>query len=173
MDETTAAQGAPANTQPDAAAESIMIPKARFDEVNERRKSAEAELQALLGEKQAREEAEAAKRGEFETVLEKYKTELAAAKEKAGQWDQYQTDRREALLSKLSDDDKGLADGLSLGKLEQLVARLADQKAPAVVAAKPGASPGSLTLTPQQIRDGVRQHGVKFLKDNASVISGR
>ena len=174
MDETTATQGAPATTQPDAAAESVMIPKGRFDEVNERRKAAEAELQSLLAEKQAREEAEAAKRGEFESVLEKYKLELKEAKDKAGQWDAYQTDRREALLSKLNDDDKGLADGLSLAKLEQLVARLAsEQKAPAVVAAKPGASPGSLTLTPQQIRDGVRQHGVKFLKDNASAISGR
>jgi len=141
MDETTAPQGAPANTQPDAAAESVMIPKGRFDEVNERRKAAEAELQSLLAEKQAREEAEAAKRGEFESVLEKYKLELKEAKDKAGQWDAYQTDRREALISKLTDDDKGLADGL--------------------------------TLTPQQIRDGVRQHGVKFLKDNASAISGR
>jgi hypothetical protein len=173
MDETTAPQGAPATTQPDAAAESVMIPKGRFDEVNERRKAAEAELQSLLAEKQAREEAEAAKRGEFETVLEKYKTELSAAKEKASQWDQYQTDRREALISKLTDDDKGLADGLSLAKLEQLVARLSEQKAPAVVAAKPGSSGGSTSLTPDQIREGVAKHGLKFLKENEAILRGR
>jgi len=173
MDETTATQGAPATTQPDAAAESVMIPKGRFDEVNERRKAAEAELQSLLAEKQAREEAEAAKRGEFESVLEKYKLELKEAKDKAGQWDAYQTDRREALISKLNDDDKGLADGLSLSKLEQLVSRLTDQKAPAVVAAKPGSSGGTTALTPDQIRDGVAKHGLKFLKENEAILRGR
>jgi len=175
MDETTAKQGAPVTDQRDTAADSIMIPKARFDEVNERRKAAEAELQSMLAEKKAQEDAEAAKRGEFDSVLGRLKQELATATEKAGQWDVYQADRREALLSKLTDDDKGLADGLSLIKLEQLVSRLTSetQKQPGTVTAKPGASGGSITLTPEQIRDGVRQHGLKFLKENAAVLQGK
>ena len=58
------------------------IPKYRFDEVNNKYKAAQAELDAIKAEKAKQEEAEALKRGEHEKLLAQKDSELEAYKTK-------------------------------------------------------------------------------------------
>lgn len=175
-DANTGAQVAPqagANTGMDG---NGMIPKTRFDEVNERMKSAERRLNELANAEEARTRAELEAKGQYDKLKADYEARLAAATEKATAWDLYHASRRETLLAGLTDEDKPLADGLSLEKLETLVARLtkpATEVGPAPApAARPGPVGSSTRLTPQQVQDGVRKHGQQFLRDNWSLISG-
>lgn len=58
------------------------IPKYRFDEVNEKYKTAKAELDAIKAEKAKQDEAEALKRGEHEKLLAQKDAELADYKKR-------------------------------------------------------------------------------------------
>lgn len=154
-----------------------MIPKARFDEVNVRMKAAEATLQKLQKDAENRERADLEAKGQYDTLKSQYETELTQLRDKAGQWDSYQTIRRETLLAGLQDADKPLADGLPLDKLEALVSRLnqapaqgplAGQQQAPKPAAVPGAAQVGQKLTPAEISEGVKKFGTQFLRDNFS-----
>jgi len=80
------------------------IPKARFDEINEKYKAAKAELDKINAEKQKAEEQEALKRGEHEKLLAQKDQELADYKAKEEVWkarEISQTDANNARVEKL------------------------------------------------------------------------
>lgn len=172
---TTGAQVTP-HASADAGEAGGMIPKARFDEVNSRMKSAERKLAELVNAEEARTRADLEAKGKWEELKAKYEERLAAALPKAEQFDTYISQRRETLLAGLSDEDKTLADGLPLEKLEVLVERLKQQApvmSPAVAPpARPGSPVPSGRLTPEQVQKGVREGGQKFLRENWAAIIG-
>lgn len=133
-----------------------MIPKGRFDEVNERMKAAERRLSELALAEEARNRADLEAKGQYDKLKADYEARLSAATEKAAQWDSYQATRRETLLAGLTDADKPLADGLPLDKLEALVARLKVEVAPANPAARPGQAPVQTDkATPEEVRKNI------------------
>jgi len=145
-----------------------MIPKPRFDEVNERMKAAERKLAELAAAQEARERADLEARGEFAKVRERLEQELGSYKDDAEAWRSYNTQRRETLLAGLPDEDKPLADGLPLDKLEKLVERLGKKNDPepapaAPPAGRPGVAPVAEKLTFEQIKEGVQKHGLAWL----------
>lgn len=80
------------------------IPKARFDEINEKYKAAKAELDKINAEKQKAEEQEALKRGEHEKLLAQKDQELADYKAKEEIWKARETsqlDTNNARIEKL------------------------------------------------------------------------
>lgn len=178
MAENDATTGAQVNPQAsaDAGEAGGMIPKARFDEVNSRMKSAERKLAQLVDAEEARSRADLEAKGKWEELRAKYEERLAAVLPKAEQFDAYVTQRRETLLAGLTDADKTLADGLPLEKLEVLVERLKQQAPAGQPAVQPPARPGSPVpsgrLTPEQVQKGVRDGGQKFLRENWSAITG-
>jgi len=104
------------------------IPYARFKEVNDASKQKDAEIQGLESQlakfKTDQEEArqkELEKQGEYKTLLEESKTANVKLQEKANAWEEYQSARRESLVSKLPENKRGFADGMSLTKLEEFV----------------------------------------------------
>ncbi len=175
MAEDNANTGAQVNPPAGAASstDSGSIPKARFDEVNTRMKAAEATLAELRKASEERERNDLEARGQYEKLKGQYEEQISALRLKADQWDSYHTTRRETLLAGLSDEDKPLADGLALEKLEALVSRLTRQAdappAPAAApapAARPGNANATGKLTPAEIQEGVRKHGPQFIRDN-------
>jgi hypothetical protein len=81
------------------------IPYARFKEVNDEMKALKEELSKAKGADERRRKAELEKQGEYKTLLEEANSELTHYKDKAGQWDTYQSARRDALLSKIADEE--------------------------------------------------------------------
>lgn len=80
------------------------IPKARFDEINEKYKAAKAELDKINADKQKAEEQEALKRGEHEKLIAQKDQELADYKAKEEIWkarEISQTDTNNARVEKL------------------------------------------------------------------------
>ena len=80
------------------------IPKARFDEINEKYKAAKAELDKINAEKKQAEEQEALKRGEHEKLIAERDKELADYKAKEEIWkarEISQTDANNARVEKL------------------------------------------------------------------------
>ncbi len=178
MADDPATTGAQVNPQASAGAgdfASGMIPKVRFDEVNSRMKEAERRLADLAAAEEERTRADLEARGEWAKLKASYEERLAAVLPKAEQFDAYITQRRETLLAGLADEDKPLADGLPLEKLEALVERLKKTDVPGVAPpppARPGSPLATGRLTPEQVRDGVRTGGQKFLRDNWAQIVG-
>jgi hypothetical protein len=104
------------------------IPYSRFKEVNDASKEKDATITGLEEQlakfKSDQEEArqkELEKQGEYKTLLEESKTANAQLQEKANAWEEYQSARRDSLISKLPDNKRGFADGMSLTKLEEFV----------------------------------------------------
>ena len=176
-DATPGAQGTPP-AGANAGIDSGMIPKPRFDEVNERMKAAERRLSELSAAEEARARADLEAKGQYDKLKADYEARLTAATEKATQWDTYQATRRETLLAGLTDADKPLADGLPLDKLEALVARLGKVEAapappPPTPASVPGGAAAGGVLTPEQIADGVRKHGIGWLQEQRGTLGMR
>ena len=169
-DATPGAQGTPP-AGANAGIDSGMIPKPRFDEVNERMKAAERRLSELSAAEEARARADLEAKGQYDKLKADYEARLTAATEKATQWDTYQATRRETLLAGLTDADKPLADGLPLDKLEALVARLGKVEAappPPRPAGAPGGAVSAGALTPQEIEAGIRAGGSAWIRENAA-----
>jgi len=108
------------------------IPTERFDKVigerNDARKlvsDLQSQVAKLVEDNKVRENAELEKKGEYKELLDKTKSELEQYKAKAEQFDTYQNSRRESLMKQIvNEDDKAIADGLSLDKLEKFVNRV-------------------------------------------------
>jgi len=101
--------------------EEQVVPLKRFLEINSLKNMAEKELATIREAQQAAEDEEARKRGDFEKLLTEKEEALKAASEKAQAWENYQTTRREALLSKLPEDQRPIYDKLPLDSLEKHV----------------------------------------------------
>ena len=120
------------------------VPYDRFAEVNQ----AKNDLAGQVGKLQAQidkmnqttkqqEEAKMVEDGKLKEALNIVQKERDEFKTQAEQWNTYQTNKRESLMSKLTeDDDKSIADGLSLDKLEKYVSKVVNVSAPSTSSAR-------------------------------------
>ena len=125
-------------------AEQKNVPYDRFAEVNQ----AKNDLAGQVGKLQAQidkmnqtskqqEEAKMIEDGKLKEALDIVKKERDDFKVQAEQWNTYQTSKRESLMGKLTeDDDKSIAEGLSLDKLEKYVSKVVNVSAPSTSSAR-------------------------------------
>ena len=126
-------------------AETKNVPYDRFQEVV----SSKNEMASQLGKLQAqidkmnadnksKAEAKMVEDGKLKEALDIVTKERDSFKTQSDQWNQYQTDKRENLMSKLTDyTDKSFADGLSdLNKLETYVNKVVNVNAPSTSQAR-------------------------------------
>ena len=113
------------------------VPYARFKEVNDERRELKSQLDSRNSEikRQAedRKLKEMEAKGDYEKIMIDMTSKLEAAETKAQAFDEYQASRRESLLSKLPEEDRGTYDGLSLDKLEVHVEKFNSKPNPANV----------------------------------------
>ena len=147
---TSTATQSVSETPPESANGSI--PKARFDEINERMKAAEALVATNTANADAARQAELVRKGEFETLTTEMQGKLEAAEAKAVKLDAYEATRRTALTANLSDEDKAAFGEMPLDQLEALVTRLNGQTPPAVVKKPAASSASGAELTREAIR---------------------
>ena len=113
------------------------IPYARFSELVDEKNTLKVELDSM--KKSIKEQAEDRKlkemesKGEYDKIMIDMTSKLEAAETKAQAFDEYQASRRESLLSKLPEEDRGTYDGLSLDKLEVHVEKFNSKPNPANV----------------------------------------
>ena len=111
------------------------IPYARFQELVEVKNTLRDELDELKvnveSEKETRKLKEMESKGEYEQIMLEMKGKLDAANKKANAFDEYQTNRRDTLLSHLPEEDREIYNGLPLEKLEVHVARISAKPNPA------------------------------------------
>lgn len=156
-----------------------MIPKARFDEVNNAKKSLEQRLSVIEAEREAARQEALKRAGDFTTLETELKTKLTAAEQraealavKAAEYEAQQTAAREAQIASLPEAHRGIASALPADKLPEYVALVTGNKGPTIKPVAPGAPvtpPGR--ATPEEIMKGVREHGTQWLKDNANRLT--
>ena len=108
------------------------VPFDRFTEVNNAKNDAlkqvadlQSQIDTINAANKKAEEEKMVKQGEYKELLDQKEKELKIVTEKANQWDSYQTSRRENLMTKVTDEnDKQIAEGLGLDKLELFVDRI-------------------------------------------------
>ena len=120
------------------------VPYDRFAEVNQ----AKNDLAGQVGKLQAQidkmnqttkqqQENKMVEDGKLKEALNIVQKERDEFKTQSEQWNTYQTNKRESLMSKLTeDDDKSIADGLSLDKLEKYVVKVTNVNAPSTSTAR-------------------------------------
>ena len=120
------------------------VPYDRFAEVNQ----AKNDLAGQVGKLQAQidkmnqtskqqQENKMIEDGKLKEALDIVSKERDTFKTQSEQWNTYQTNKRESLMSKLTDDDdKSIADGLSLEKLEKYVSKVSNVSAPSTSSAR-------------------------------------
>ena len=120
------------NDSTKAATNDNSIPKARLDEVvaqrhklSEERDSLRAELDKIKANQEAQRKQELEKQGEYKTLLEEQGKELADAKRDQAAWNEYKTNKRASIMETITnDDDRLIAEDLSLSKLEKFANRV-------------------------------------------------
>lgn len=120
------------------------VPYDRFAEVNQ----AKNDLAGQVGKLQAQidkmnqttkqqQEAKMVEDGKLKEALNIVQKERDEFKVQSEQWNTYQANKRESLMGKLTDDDdKSIADGLSLDKLEKYVVKVTNVNAPSTSTAR-------------------------------------
>ena len=126
-------------------AETKNVPYDRFTEVNQAKNDAvvrEGKLQAQIdkmnADSKSKQEAKMVEDGKLKAALDIVTKERDSYKTQSDQWTTYQSDKRETLMSKLTnDDDKSIAEGLSdLNKLETYVNKVVTVNAPSTSTAR-------------------------------------
>ena len=114
------------------------VPYDRFTEVNTAKNDAlnqigklQAQIDKMNQTTKDKEQAKLVEDGKLQEALGIVTKERDDFKTQADQWTSYQDNKRESLMGKLTeDDDKSIADGLSLDKLEKYVAKVTNVNAP-------------------------------------------
>ena len=126
-------------------AETKNVPYDRFTEVNQAKNDAlvrECKLQAQIdkmnADSKSKQEAKMVEDGKLKEALDIVTKERDSYKTQSDQLTTYQSDKRETLMSKLTnDDDKSIAEGLSdLNKLETYVNKVVNVNAPSTSTAR-------------------------------------
>ncbi len=120
------------------------VPYDRFAEVNNAKNDAlnqigklQAQIDKMNQTTKDKEQAKLVEDGKLQEALGIVTKERDDFKAQAEQWNTYQTDKRESLMSKLTeDDDKSIAEGLSLDKLEKYVTKVTNVSAPSTSTAR-------------------------------------
>ena len=121
------------------------VPYDRFTQVNQAKNDAmehigklQAQLDKVTADNKSKADAKMVEDGKLKEALDIVKQERDSFKTQSEQWNKYQTDKRESLMSKLTDDtDKSIADGLNdLSKLETYVNRVVNVGGPSTSQAR-------------------------------------
>lgn len=120
------------------------VPYDRFAEVNQAKNDLanqvgklQAQIDKMNQTSKQQEEAKMIEDGKLKEALDIVKKERDDFKVQAEQWNTYQTNKRESLMGKLTeDDDKSIAEGLSLDKLEKYVNKVVNVSAPSTSSAR-------------------------------------
>tara|TARA_R100001594_G_scaffold58495_1_gene92546 strand:+ start:691 stop:1272 length:582 start_codon:yes stop_codon:yes gene_type:complete len=101
------------------------IPQARLDEVVAQRNSLRDEMNEIKQKLEADRKKELEKQGEYKTLLEEQGKELEKYKADSNAWNDYKTNKRASIMETITnDDDKLIAEDLSLAKLEKFANRV-------------------------------------------------
>ena len=117
--------------------ESQGIPKARLDEVvaqkhkaTERGDSYKAQFEELQAKQEAARKKDLEKQGEYKTLLDEANTKIEKLSVVADEYTTYKTNKRASLMETITnDDDKSIAEDLSLAKLEKFASRVTQTNA--------------------------------------------
>ena len=113
------------------------VPYARFKELVDEKNTMKSDYESLKnkikGESEARQLKEMESKGEYDKIMADMNARLETSEKKSKAWDEYQATRRDALLSKLPEDDRAVYDGLPLDKLELHVDKFNTKPSPASV----------------------------------------
>ena len=142
---TTQTPEEPQANNPSTEATDKNVPYDRFAEVNSAKNDAldqvgklQAQIDKLNQDNKSKAEAKLVEDGKLKEALDIVTKERDSFKTQSAQWGKYQADKRENLMSKLTDDtDKSIADGLSdLNKLETYVNKVVNVNAPSTSQAR-------------------------------------
>ena len=125
-------------------AEDKNVPYDRFTEVNTAKNDAlnqigklQAQIDKMNSNQKDKEQAKLVEDGKLQEALGIVTKERDDFKGQADQWNTYQTNKRESLMGQLTnDEDKAIADGLSLDKLEKYINRVTSVNAPTTSSAR-------------------------------------
>ena len=121
------------------------VPYDRFQEVVQSKNEMagqigklQAQIDKMNADCKSRAEAKMVEDGKLKEALDLVTKERDTFKTQSEQWNTYQADKRESLMSKLTDDtDKSIAEGLSdLNKLETYVNKVTNVNAPSTSTAR-------------------------------------
>ena len=121
------------------------VPYDRFQEVVQSKNEMagqigklQAQIDKMNADSKSRAEAKMVEDGKLKEALDLVTKERDTFKSQSEQWTTYQADKRESLMSKLTDDtDKSIAEGLSdLNKLETYVNKVVNVNAPSTSKAR-------------------------------------
>ena len=135
----------PQANNPSTQADIKNVPYDRFQEVNQAKNDLagqvgklQAQIDKMISTQKQQQEAKMVEDGKLKEALDIVTKERDSFKGQAEQWNVYQTDKRESLMSKLTnDDDKSIAEGLSdLNKLETYVNKVVNVSAPSTSTAR-------------------------------------
>ena len=113
------------------------VPYSRFSEMVDEKNTLKVELDSLR--KEAKQSAENRKlkemesKGEYDKIMSEMTSKLETAETKAKAFDDYQTSRRESLLSKLPEEDRAIYGKLPLIELDLHVEKVNTKPSPASV----------------------------------------
>ena len=101
------------------------IPQARLDEVVAQRNTLRNEMNEIKQKLETDHKKELERQGEYKTLLEEQSKELDKYKADSIAWNDYQTNKRASIMETITnDDDKLIAEDLSLAKLEKFANRV-------------------------------------------------
>ena len=130
---------------PSTKAEDKNVPYNRFAEVNQAKNDLvtqngklQAQIDKMNENQKQQQQAKLVEDGKLQEALGIVSKERDTFKTQAEQWNQYQADKRESLMGKLTDDtDKSIAEGLNdLNKLETYVNRVTNVNSPSTSTAR-------------------------------------
>ena len=121
------------------------VPYNRFQEVVQSKNDMagqlgklQAQIDKMNSDNKSKQEAKMVEDGKLKEALDIVTKERDSFKTQSDQWNTYQSDKRESLMSKLTnDEDKSIAEGLSdLNKLETYVNKVVNVNAPSTSKAR-------------------------------------
>ena len=115
----------------------VMQKKERLNSAIERADSLQSKFDELQKQNADKEEQQKIKsmedKGEYDKIMADMNAKLESSEKKSKQWDEYQTNRRETLLSALPEEDRTVYDKLPLTELEFHVSKVSTKPSPASV----------------------------------------
>lgn len=134
---TVTSQSNPGNNREQELLHEVMQKKERLNSAIERADSLQSKFDELQKQNADREEQQKIKsmedKGEYDKIMADMNAKLESSEKKSKQWDEYQTNRRETLLSALPEEDRTVYDKLPLTELEFHVSKVSTKPSPASV----------------------------------------
>ena len=134
---TVTSQSNPGNNREQELLHEVMQKKERLNSAIERADSLQSKFDELQKQNADKEEQQKIKsmedKGEYDKIMADMNAKLESSEKKSKQWDEYQTNRRETLLSALPEEDRTVYDKLPLTELEFHVSKVSTKPSPASV----------------------------------------